>query len=358
MAEYSKIARGSFTFTGSATNPHIVYLPFVPQQVEVWDYTVWGNPTQALNFYTYWNSSLGQGAGINNIWESTGTSPSTPYMTSALQTTGCISTFSNGPGIVYGSQLPVSQITKASSAVVTVSNHGYLNNDVVVFEGLYQTKPNGMPQICGIPFSISSVTTDTFTINWNTNQSNYTMLSGSPVPGAFVKKIINPENYYPGINFISSISLNAYVTTFSLTRISDYVVGQSIAFRIPLVWGTIQLNSGENPSSPGSTVYGTVTSVSQNTIVVNINSASFTPFNSNVPVSAVPGLSFPQTVAVGDFNNGTTYTGVLGSPTISGAFVNNTSAGFIIGPNSVLNTANVSDTILWQATYFDYVQDV
>jgi hypothetical protein len=355
MAEYSKLARGSFTYSGAAGTPQIINLPFVPQKVEAWDYTSWGNPTAGVNYYTYWDSSLGQGKGLNSIWESTGTSPATPYQTSALQSTACVSTFYTGPGVVFGPQQQVVSITKAAPTVVTVNNHGYSNGDVVTFEGLKQSGV-GMPQITTLPFTVLNVTTNTFEINWNTVQSNYTAITGSPA-NSFVKKIINPENYYPGVNFINAMILGSN-TVIGLTKYPDYSIGQLVGFRIPAIWGTTQLNSGQNPDLPGFVIYGTVTGIYGNDIVVNIDSTNFTPFNSNIPFNAVSGLSYAQVVAVGDQNNGSVYPMTGGSPTIPGAFVNNTSKGFVLGTNSLLSTASSGDKILWEAKYYDYVQDM
>jgi hypothetical protein len=105
-------------------------------------------------------------------------------------------------------------------------------------------------------------------------------------------------------------------------------------------------------------------------------SAGVTAFNSNVTVASVPGLQLPQVLAVGDVNSGgvaysggalypspvfPTFSGgapTINGPAISGAFVNNTSQGFVVGlgvgavqANALLLTA--SSVYLWEATYFD-----
>jgi len=99
----------------------------------------------------------------------------TPVLTTDVITSNGISTFSAGLSFQYGAQIAISGITKASAAVVTTgSAHGYATGDVVVFQGLYQSSTTGMPQICGMPFVITVTGATTFTIPWNTNQSNYT----------------------------------------------------------------------------------------------------------------------------------------------------------------------------------------
>jgi hypothetical protein len=118
------------------------------------------------------------------------------------------------------------------------------------------------------------------------------------------------------------------------------------------------LNSLPNTLIPGSPIYGYVISVTDyNSFVVNINSSSFTAFNSNPAVASVPGLNFPQVLAVGDVNTGgvvisagsalypppftrpiaNTQVNTINGPAIQGSFFNNTSQGFIIGAGAGTN---------------------
>jgi hypothetical protein len=108
-------------------------------------------------------------------------------------------------------------------------------------------------------------------------------------------------------------------------------------------------------------------------VTLNINSTAFTAFNSNQTVASVPGLSFPQILAVGDVNTGgLPYSGGLlypspvvnglstvNGPAINGAFVNNSRQGFVIGAGSgvsltstVLVGAN-GNVIKWYAELTD-----
>ena len=135
-----------------------------------------------------------------------------------------------------------------------------------------------------------------------------------------------------------------------------------------------------NATTPGSPIYGFVTAVTDyNTVVVNINSSSYTAFTTAVGISSVPGLSFPQIVAVGDVSTGgqaistgsalypspviepigTTDISSINGPTIRGAYFNNTSQGFTIGAGvGVTNTSatimTTSDIIAWRAYIHDY----
>lgn len=371
MAEYSRLAKGSFTSTGAA---QVIQLPFEPDYVEVINYSA-ANAAPAANavVYAQWESSMGQGFAVETAYNAT------PVLVADTVTVNGISTFSAGQMLQFGPSLQVVSITKASPAVVTTgSPHGLASGDVVVFQGLYQSATTGMPQIAGLPFTVTVTGATTFTIPWNTNQSNYTALSGSPA-GALVKKVLYPYLYFPGTSVISAITLGT-TTTIDTTSAHNFRVGQEVAFRIPNQWGTTQLNSLPNTTIPGSPIYGYVVSVTDyNTVIVNINSSAYTAFNSNQSATVL-GYSYPQIVAVGDVNTGgeaitstsplypppvfqpigTTLVPTIGGPAIRGAFVNNTSSGFIIGAgagtnltSSVLVGAN-GNLIKWRAVLHDY----
>ena len=363
MAEYSKIAQGSVVSTGGATN---VILPFQPSFIEIWNSTRAGNA--GVN-YASWMSEMGQGSAYL-VTTSTGT-PNTD--TATYITSGGFSTFSGGLSIQYGATQLLGGsggITKASAAVITTTaNHGLVSGNVVIFQNLYQTASTGMQQIAGIPFVVTVLSATTFSIPWNTNQSNYTAItSGGLNTLAGFKQVLYPSLYVPGTSFISAISLGA-TTTVTTTAPHNFVVGQEVGFRIPSAWGTTQLNELPDVLIPGSPIYGYVTSVSSSTqVVVNINSAAYTAFTSNVAFANFSGLNFPQIVAVGDNNSGsnqfgynspTVYNGfstgavsTTNGPAIAGAYINATMQGFIIGA-SVAGT--VSDVIYYKAEYSDSV---
>ena len=354
MAEYSRLAKGKITSTGGQM---AVNLPFQPDFVELINYTAAATPASGAIPFAKWDANMGQGYSVNEIFNAT------PVLTSSVLTSGGISTYSGGLSLQYGASQQVVSITKANPAVVTVNSHGYSSGDVVIFTGLFQSATTGMPQICSIPFVVTVTGANTFTIPWNTNQSQYTALSGSPA-GATVKKVLYPFLYAPGVSTISAITTGT-TTVVSTTAPHNLVVGQEVAFRIAPLWGTVQLNSLPNIQIPGSPIYGFVTVVNSATqVTVNINSTGYTAFNSNIAVAAVPGLTPAQIVAVGDVNTGgVAYSGgvyypspvVNGSPTIngpaiSGAFVNATSQGFIIG-TGVCGSA--SDVLYYRAILHD-----
>lgn len=378
MTEYSRMAKGFFTSTGGA---QVVNLPFIPDYVEMNNLTAAVTPTNNGVVFANWDKNY------TATVSSTLYNPTLVYAvasTLALQPdvvlTGGVTTFEAGQLLQFGPTLQVASITKANPAVVTTAtNHNLTSGQVVMLEGLYSTQYTaGMPQLSNMPFTVTVTGATTFTINWNTNQSNYTALTGSPT-GATVKQVLYPYLYFPGVTMISTITLGA-TTTITTTSAHNFRAGQQVAFRIPSQWGTTQFNSLPNSSIPGQGTYGCVVAVTNyNTVVVNINSSAFTPFNTNQTVASVPGLTPPQILAVGDVNTGgetisagsalypppvtepigTTQVGTINGPGIRGAFANNTAQGFIIGAGTAqTKTAAVlvgtaGDLIEWRAFLHD-----
>lgn len=371
MAEYSRIMRGRFTSAGVAKP---IYLPFKPQRINLINYTASAAFTDARVLSAQWDVDMGQGYAITQVKDTT-------YKSDSVIANG-FSTFEAGKLLQFGARQQISGITKANPAVVTVTGHGYSTGDVVIFQGLYQTQYTaGMPQIDGIPFTITRVDANSFTIPWNTNQSAYTALSASP-SGAYVKKVLYPDLYMPGGAVISAVTVGS-TTTVDCASAHNLVVGQQVAFRIPSSWGITELNSLPNNSIPGSPIYGNVISVTDyNTVVVNIDSSSYTAYTSNIAVASVPGLSFPQIVAVGDVNSGgvqvssgsqlypppysfpsgstsSSYVNTINGPAVLGSFVNNTRQGFVVGAGTCVAATSAvlvgatSDVIYWEAIYFD-----
>lgn len=400
MTEYSKIAKGSFTAGASQTSA-VINLPFQPDYVEVWNLTNIGNAGSAGNITrAWWDNNIppftpsGKSASqtMVEVYQS-----STSVIFDTIYTNGVtggtapasgITSFSGGLSQQFGAAQQIASIAKSTSptVVTTVNNHGYNVGDTVIMRGLFQSSTTGMPQINGVPFTITAVTSNTFSIQWNSNGSAYTALSGSPA-SAYVQKVLYPFLYAPEDNVIAAITPGT-TTTIVTTMYHNFEPGQEVAFRIPNAWGTTQLNSLPNNTIPGSPVYGYVVSVTDNwTFVVNINSSAYTAYTNNITVANVVGLSYPQVLSVGDVNNGglSIYTsGVSGfttnsplypppnfptstnrvptinGPAVKGAFVNNTAQGFIIGngtPQQQAGTGTIvtaSSIILWHAYLHDY----
>jgi hypothetical protein len=366
MTEYSRIARGSYTATTGKSQ--VINLPFQPTRIELTNYTAYANFAENGIPQAFWDIAMGQGTAAVLL-----NSGATPTLITDVVTANGFSTFSAGIALQFGPKQQIIGATKANPIVFNVTAHGYNVGDVVIFEGLYQTATTGMPQISGMPFVISAVgDANHFSVVWQATGSNYTALSGSPT-GAYVQKVLYPYLYEPAVAFIEAVTTGA-TTTVTTTAPNNFVVGQEIAFRIPTAWGITQLNSLPDALIPGSPIYGYVTSVTNSTtFVCSINSTGYTAFNPNVPVTSVPGLTAPQVLAVGDINSGgTIYSGgaiypsplvngisTINGPAISGAFINNTSQGFIIGAGASVtdSSSNLSgttgDLVTWQAFYCD-----
>jgi len=371
MTEYNKMAKGRFVSTGAAK---IINLPFIPDYVELINYTASASGSDNGVPNAHWDALMGQGVAVIDRFQA-----ANQLTTDTVDTLG-ISTFSAGQLLQFGTTFTVTVVSKASPASVTTSvAHGYKSGDVVILEGLFETSTTGMPQINGIPFTVTVTGATTFTIPWNTNQSNYTAISVAATGTPRVKQLLYPYLYFPGTAVISAITLGT-TTTIDTTDAHNFVVGQEVAFRIPSQWGTTELNSLPNTLVPGSPVYGYVIAVTDyNTVVVDIDSSAYTAFTSNPAVANVPGLSYPQIVAVGDVNTGgvqisansvlypppyfvpigTTRVNTINGPAIQGAFVNNTSQGFIIGAGvaegdaSAVLVGAAEDVIYWRAFLHD-----
>jgi hypothetical protein len=370
MTEYSRMAKGRFTSTGGA---QVVQLPFVPDYVEFTNYTAAATPAESGIPFAKWDANMGQGFAVVDLFDAT-----PALITDTVDVNG-VTTFQAGQLLQYGASQTVGGITKASPAVVTVTAHGYASGDVVVFSNLYETATTGMQQIAEIPFTITVIDANSFSIPWNTNQSNYTAITGAATGGPTVKKVLYPYLYFPGVSFISAITTGT-TTTIDTTTAHNLVVGQEVAFRVPTTWGTTQLNSLPNTTIPGSPVYGYVVSVTDyNTAVININSTSFTAFNSNQTFAGFPGRTFAQMVAVGDVNTGgvpissgsalyppprympigTTTVNTINGPAIQGAYVNNSAMGFVIGAGTAAGDASAvlvgaaGNVIYWRAFLHD-----
>jgi hypothetical protein len=380
MAEYSRMAKGHFTSTGFA---QIINLPFQPDRVEMLNFTLANTNATSQNVISAkWDVSMGQGFAVIEGYNAT------PTLIYDVVSTNGISSFQAGALLQYG---PVYQhtgstdfsITAANPAVVTTTTaHGLQTGDVVTFSNLFQTSTTGMQQIAGMPFMVTRTGAMTFSINWDTSGANYTAFNSATSTsnvGSF-KKILYPNLYFPGVNIVSFITTGT-TTTIKTTTQHNFVVGQEVAFRIPSVWGTTQLNSLPNSLIPGSPIYGYVVTVTDSlTFVVNINSTGYTAFNPNQTFASYPGEKFPQVLAVGDVNTGgvTISSGsalypspqysyaalndssTINGPAIRGAYVNNTAQGFTIGTGSgrVLTTANLvganTNVVYWAAYLDDY----
>lgn len=383
MAEYSRIAKGSFTATGTTQQ---VVLPFTPDFVEIWNYSNIKTKANSTLTRAWWDNKLIDTASNTNptMVEGYNSGGSLIYdqISNSSSNLG-INPFQGGIALQYGAAQAITTVTSSASPTVitTTSAHGYQVGDTVIMYGIAVGTTNNMQLLNNVPFTISAVgSTTTFSVKWDSSGGNYATVSP---PGAFVKKVLYPFLYVPQDNVVSAVTTGA-TTTVTTTMYHNFEPGQEIAFRVPNIWGVIQLNSLPDLLIPGSPIYGYVTSVTDNwTFVCNINSSAFTAFTNNFAMTSatLPGLTFAQVLAVGDVNTGgiinnllnpnlypspqfptsTNRVPTINGPAIRGAFVNNTSQGFTIGAGlGAVITASTgtiianTNIIYWRAYLSDY----
>lgn len=381
MAEYSRIAKGHFTSTGSA---QIINLPFQPDSVEMWNYTLANSAATSQNIISAnWDASMGQGQAIIQGYNAT------PALIYDVVSTNGISTFSAGLAFQYGTvQLlggsgGIVGTSATVTTITTTSAHGLTTGNWVVFSNLYQTATTGMNQFAGIPFQVTVTGPTLFTIYWNATGLNYTTITaGGLNANASFKQILYPVLYAPEQSIVAAVSTTNNVTTVTTTAPHNFQVGQEIAFRIPSTWGPTQLNSLPDVVIPGSPLYFYVATVPTSTTFTLPTGSGvvYTAFNANQTFASA-GRTFPQVVPAGDVNTGgypyaggalypspTVYNGYgtnavssINGPAIQGSYINNTSQGFIIGSGAgrVLTTGSLvganTNVIYWRAYQSDLV---
>lgn len=354
--EYDKQAQGSVASTGGATS---VVLPFTPSAIEIFNATRAGAGAGVVS--AWWQSEMGQGAAaLTTVGSSI---DDTTYITSATGTG--FTTFQAALANQYGPSVQINTITKVAGApvITTLTAHGLVTGNIVIFQNLYQTATTGMQQLCNIPFVVTRTGANTFTIAIDNSGSMFTAYNymTATVQGT-VKQMLYPFLYAPGVSTISAITLGA-TTTVDTAAPHNFVVGQEVAFRIPSAYGTTQLNSLPNVTIPGQPIYGFVTVVNSATeVVVNINSTGYTAFTQPSVAQVLVGLAPAQILAVGDNNSGSNQFGfnpplvngvaTINGPSIAGAYLNNSNQGFVIG-SGVAGTA--ADVIYWKAYYSSIV---
>ena len=355
MSAYNKMVSGQVSSAGGDTN---VVIPFTPDFIEIFNETRIAAASGVIE--AEWISLNGQGAAKVLT---------APAVTSFVPAGGSgFSTFEGALSLQYSGAVKITSMTAANPILVTTaSNHGLVSGNVIEFQSLYQTATTGMQQIAKVPFEVTVTGATTFTVAWDATGSNYTAIAAGGLSNMpEMRRILYPSLYVPGVSPISAITLGA-TTTVVTTRPHNLVVGSQVAFRIESEWGTSELNSLPNVVIPGSSISGFVTSVTdRNTVVVNINSSSYTALDVNQTFASFPGLLVPQIVAIGDINYGTgqfaygsptVFNGwstaavsTINGPAIAGAFINATMRGFIIG-SAVAGT--LADVISYRAYAHD-----
>lgn len=302
MAQYSKIVSGRFTSTGVAK---FIALPMMPKRVDILNKTQYNSTTANTGKEAHGFEDDADGTAYV-LAVNAGNTTSNVTITSGGFTWVDAGTYLYGPATTATAGTPVSQ---ANPAVVTSASHGLQTGDVVWIYGT-----TGMLQIAGIPYQVTRINANSFSIPVDS--------SGFAAAATSVswKKYLYPDLYIPELCYITNITRAASaVVTFSFDH--DFVVGQQVQFNLPDGWGMVEMND----------LKGYVTAVSAGSITVNIDSSGFTAFAFPTSANAALGITYPHCVSIGDANTGYSGPTVPLPQTIPGAFVANTRQGVLIG---------------------------
>jgi len=165
--------------------------------------------------------------------------------------------------------LPITSVTQANPAVVTVAAHGLVTGDIVRLVNV-----TNMQQISGMLFTVTVTGVNTFTIPLNSS------LFAAPGAGGSMRKVflnafVLKERSITGV----TQAVQGVVTT-SIPH--GYSVGDMVSFRFPAVgYGMQQLNSGPENNYLRAEI---VAVGSSTTFTINVDTTTFTAFT--FPLSA------------------------------------------------------------------------
>jgi hypothetical protein len=332
MAEYSKIAEGSFT--GTAATAHFISLGFKPKQFEMWNTTEWGsaNATSQVQYALGFDVDA-----VGTAYVSRNASGNNDIENAKITTGGFRFTDGNLPDlgpVVTGSG--GTAVDRANPTQVNITGHGFVTGDSVFIYGT-----TGMLQIAGNYYTVTRVNDNQFTINVD---SSGFAANGTAVSARLWYPVNFPNINVPYYEVITGITRGA-TTTVNCAYAHAYVVGQEVTFVIPSQWGIVELDG----------LKGYVTSITASAFVVDINSSSFTAFSYPTSGTASLGLTFPQVLPVGDSNTGYSGPTVPFPATIPGAFAVKNTPGVIIGPSLITNVSGGGAAIRWRAEYPDQI---
>lgn len=208
-------------------------------------------------------------------------------------------------------------VTAANPAVVSSAGHSVIVGDVVRMIDV-----TGMQQISSMEFTVTAVTPAIdFTLGF---LDSSTFVAGV----ANFHRIIpfDPRDFAPKNRYITAIS-NAANASVQLSVDHEYNVGEVIGFRCTPDFGMSEIDG----------LTGEILQVGLgNNVIVDINTTAFTPFAFPTSATAAAGVTFPQTVPVGDTGN-----------VLSGAIDNQGLIGLRLGTDVV---GAPGDVVHWVAT--------
>lgn len=332
MGQIAKDYMSSFISDGNA---QIFNLAYLPRRVHFLNKTKWATNTNELVKEALGFSSDPNGYAYVKYFDGDGDHGVANGTNNFNMVSGGIS-FITRDTPVFGAVVSASgadSVDKdADFMAVNINSHGFETGDVV-----WLTGTTGMLQIGGIPYTVTKVNDNQFTIPVDT--SAYTFAADATAVTA--KQLLYPDLYVPFlIHPTGIISASAPHADWALVTSSvdhRFKVGNRVKFQIPDEWGMVELDGLEGYVRDVGNVdnaqsYTEVTDGSAvNAFRVDIDVSGFTAFDYPTSLVAGNGIDFPTVRAIGDRNFG--FIGpVPNDPLgIQGAFSANTGYQVLIG---------------------------
>lgn len=279
------VLSGSFTTPASGNANQTIQLPFVPDFFEIWiqgnssgdNWTSSANPGPTK--YAFWQKGMAVGTALV-----TANTAGAATDTSVFLSTGGITPVTSAANL-YGVQQSGSGITKATPAVMTLTNSNVYNTgDVVLLEDT-----TGALQFSGIPWSV--VSTGATTYNLGISGTTFSSAGfAAAATNVVTQKVSFPFVNTPYVSYIVGLTTGA-TTAVTTSFPHGLSVGDTVRLVIPAVWGPSQI-SGQQ---------GIVTAVTNSIqFTVAINSAAASPFAFPTTAQAGAGVTWPQVIPFGD----------------------------------------------------------
>lgn len=334
------VLSGSFTTPASGNAAQTLQLPFIPDVIEFWiqgnasgdNWTSSANPGPTK--YAFWQKGMASGTALV-----TANTAGAATDTSVFLASNGITPVQSAANL-YGIQQPGSGITKASTAVMTLTNSNvYSTGSVVLLEAT-----TAMLQISGIPWSVVSTGATTYDLGITGNTFS-TAGFANAATNVVAQQVLYPSAFFPYLSYITAITLaggtvpgsSSYVVLGGQTGVTTSFphglsVGDTVRLVIPAPWGTTQI-SGQQ---------GIVTAVPDAiTFAVAINSAGASAFAFPTTAQAQAGVSWPQVIPFGD-----------AASAFDLSAIDLDFQGFIIGNSATVGAAVLSENsalVLWKA---------
>ena len=325
MADFSSLAQGKFTSTGSSKN---IVLPSGATWMNVWNSTVSRNAqTTAIGVSYRWQFGMGAGEGLEHLKAGSGVAGANldVYLTSGGFT--FIDSSLNQSGIINAT---VTAVSTATTPVV--SNSG--TNGLVAGNVVRMFNVAGAKQLGGIDFTVGNgtLTSGTFSLD-------YMSQIAAGTTGSWMR-IDFPSIFYPRVRFITKITAaNPAVVSLSVTH--GYVVGQVVRMVVPAAYGMTQMDGIQATILAVNTA---VTAGSGNTITIDVDASAFTPFA--FPATGVNAFTPAQTVPMAE---NTAVALAEGEDILSDSTVNTAFVGMNLGAGANGPAGQANDVIYWQA---------